>query len=441
MDPDPSVLCLKWNVQWTHLQKICLRTLSTDHTTYYETTYHRQHSQRELSTTQGYSVIMCYGNLLIDIQNRNSVGGGHIIRLLPVIKEETKFRKKVYYVNFKHCTNGLKPCVVCLVPKLEQYNLDIIYELRTKQQTQEILMNAAAIPTKGAQNKFLSGFGLRNIEDRQTVKLSSFHAGGIYITLKAVSWPFILLTAESTKTCPKVHFKHIIFVIHNILTENNDEHKYHLLNIQAIWDELLRFSALIKEYKQLIWSIDLGTKSWNFPKVHSHQHMVDNILQKGITLNYNMKPNEKMHGPLKDAYQLQTNFKDVAEQILRVDSWCNAALFIHQQFDLHDKQLKSEETSGNNNDKLKDQNTSVSKYSGKMTLHGHHSKGGGVFKNWGSQSFEIRQSMKYANIISKVDRKKMSFKLFKPDEEIQLHGLLKVNYKNMVDWTISTNYL
>ncbi|KAI5986970.1 hypothetical protein F5J12DRAFT_898658 [Pisolithus orientalis] len=32
-----------------------------------------------------------------------------------------------------------------------------------------------------------------------------------------------------------------------------------------------------------------------------------------------MKPNEKMHGPLKQAYQKQTNFKDVAQQILHVD--------------------------------------------------------------------------------------------------------------------------
>ncbi|PBK78974.1 hypothetical protein ARMGADRAFT_951529, partial [Armillaria gallica] len=56
-------------------------------------------------------------------------------------------------------------------------------------------------------------------------------------------------------------------------------------------------------------------KSWNFPKIHSHQHMVNDILEKGVTLNYNMKLNEKMHGPLKDAYQMRTNFKDVTEQV------------------------------------------------------------------------------------------------------------------------------
>ncbi len=39
-------------------------------------------------------------------------------------------------------------------------------------------------------------------------------------------------------------------------------------------------------------------------------------MAKGVTQNYNTKPNEKMHGPLKDAYQLRTNFKEVAEQVL-----------------------------------------------------------------------------------------------------------------------------
>ncbi len=58
-----------------------------------------------------------------------------------------------------------------------------------------------------------------------------------------------------------------------------------------------------------------------------------------------------------------------------MDSWCNAASFIRQQIDLHDEQLKNQEMSGNNNDKLEDQDTSVSEYSGKVTLHGHHGKG------------------------------------------------------------------
>lgn len=58
--------------------------------------------------------------------------------------------------------------------------------------------------------------------------------------------------------------------------------------------------------------------------------MVNDILEKGVTLNYNTKPNEKMHGPLKDAYQMRTNFKDVAEQVFIIlaclDMWAESVL-------------------------------------------------------------------------------------------------------------------
>lgn len=44
-------------------------------------------------------------------------------------------------------------------------------------------------------------------------------------------------------------------------------------------------------------------------------HLFDDIEAKGVTRNYNTKPNEQMHGPLKDSYQQRTNFKNFAEQV------------------------------------------------------------------------------------------------------------------------------
>lgn len=61
--------------------------------------------------------------------------------------------------------------------------------------------------------------------------------------------------------------------------------------------------------------MDHEVKNWNFPKIHMMAHLFDDIEAKGVTRNYNTKPNEKMHGPLKDIYLLQTNFRDVAEQV------------------------------------------------------------------------------------------------------------------------------
>jgi len=53
-------------------------------------------------------------------------------------------------------------------------------------------------------------------------------------------------------------------------------------------------------------------KNWNFPKAHTHKHVFADILRKGVTRVYNTKPNEKAHSPLKDFYELMSNFKDFA---------------------------------------------------------------------------------------------------------------------------------
>ncbi|KAK0235513.1 hypothetical protein EDD85DRAFT_792333 [Armillaria nabsnona] len=154
-------------------------------------------------------------------------------------------------------------------------------------------------------------------------------------------------------------------------------------------------------------------KSWNFPKIHSHQHLVDDIMAKGVMQNYNTKPNEKMHGPLKDAYQLRTNFKE----ILWVDSWCNAASFIHQQIDLQEE-LLHQATSEDDND---DADEDLAKQHYTVTV-------ASVFA-------------KHPEIVPLVSGEKVSFKAFKGHNEIQLYGLLKVNYENTVDWNMCTDYL
>lgn len=55
-------------------------------------------------------------------------------------------------------------------------------------------------------------------------------------------------------------------------------------------------------------TVDIEDKGWNFPKLHMDVHLFDDIKAKGATWNYNMKPNKKMHGSLKDSYLLRTNF-------------------------------------------------------------------------------------------------------------------------------------
>ncbi|KAG1733329.1 uncharacterized protein EDB91DRAFT_1251331 [Suillus paluster] len=76
---------------------------------------------------------------------------------------------------------------------------------------------------------------------------------------------------------------------------------------------LREFSALMEEY--ILNSQPVTGKDWNFPKKHASLHLFDHILAKGATQNYNTKPNEKMHGPVRDIYHNRTNFKDIATQL------------------------------------------------------------------------------------------------------------------------------
>lgn len=72
---------------------------------------------------------------------------------------------------------------------------------------------------------------------------------------------------------------------------------------------------LLKEYAALCEEQGVfPLKDWNFPKSHSYKHIFEDIRAKGVTRNYNTKPNEKMHGIIKMIYKLLTNFKEIAPQ-------------------------------------------------------------------------------------------------------------------------------
>ena len=61
---------------------------------------------------------------------------------------------------------------------------------------------------------------------------------------------------------------------------------------------------------------EYGDKNWDaIIKLHLLQHIFDEIESKGASQNYNTKPNEILHGPLKKHYLHRTNFKNVAPQV------------------------------------------------------------------------------------------------------------------------------
>ncbi|KAI6018518.1 hypothetical protein BKA83DRAFT_4036598, partial [Pisolithus microcarpus] len=63
--------------------------------------------------------------------------------------------------------------------------------------------------------------------------------------------------------------------------------------------------------------------------------LLHNIQTKGAAQNYSTCLNESMHGPLKEAYECQSNGRDVASQILHVDKHQLTAKLLRMCIDHH----------------------------------------------------------------------------------------------------------
>ncbi|EIW80027.1 hypothetical protein CONPUDRAFT_58076 [Coniophora puteana RWD-64-598 SS2] len=152
--------------------------------------------------------------------------------------------------------------------------------------------------------------------------------------------------------------KAILFCTYNILTPSYSPEGFKLLQLiasyleldayyslevhteetlRAAWKEVGRFGTLLKEYIALALvakSQGRNTKikiNWDFPKIHALIHFLNDVLQKGGSRHTSTRPNEGMHGPLKDSYENRSNGKDFAEQILRVDTHRLALLVIGER--------------------------------------------------------------------------------------------------------------
>ncbi|KAJ7654769.1 hypothetical protein B0H17DRAFT_1163502 [Mycena rosella] len=135
--------------------------------------------------------------------------------------------------------------------------------------------------------------------------------------------------------------KQILFTTHNFLTDDVD---LALLKVIRSYQELSLLVTLKKHTPETIASIayieaytntelDDG-KNWNFPKMHAHTHAFDDIERKGI--------DEAMHGSTRNAYLRQTNFKNVAPQILKSEHRRLVGKYIRDQLDDLDQNFQRE---------------------------------------------------------------------------------------------------
>ncbi|KIK18741.1 hypothetical protein PISMIDRAFT_14126 [Pisolithus microcarpus 441] len=126
-------------------------------------------------------------------------------------------------------------------------------------------------------------------------------------------------------------------------------HTMHML--AAGREALATFNTLMQKFSE---KTENTKKNWNFPKNHMHAHAFDDIKAKGVTRNFSTKPNEKMHGPLKEKYQRRTNFKNVADQILDIDHLELVSEFIRCRITDYDTYISNEEIIGDDDTEQED---------------------------------------------------------------------------------------
>ncbi|KAF9536999.1 hypothetical protein CPC08DRAFT_590148, partial [Agrocybe pediades] len=299
--------------------------------------------------------------------------------------------------------NSLFPCPVCLVPEAELCNLSRVSSRRTTDHMRSIYEESQLMNAK-QREKHLISYGLRNVQNvfweykytdvYAAISWDRLHAyhGGLF---KAHLWEEFKIVVEQVggrdsqkkideqcisippyrglhrfKEVMKTDFadgskwedisKIIVYSSHNVLSAASSKRRYHLLRLIRSYLELDMYASLtvhtessitkgreeMQNYNRILqqYIAKYDTKSWDFPKSHTHIHMFEDILRKGATRNYNTKINEKRHAPLKKYYRNQVNFKDVGAQILKLDHNSLAALLIRRTIQNEDIRM---DTSGN----------------------------------------------------------------------------------------------
>ncbi|KAG2145458.1 uncharacterized protein EDB93DRAFT_1241120 [Suillus bovinus] len=281
--------------------------------------------------------------------------------MFPIIPILSVDYEEQCIMSLIHGVMGKFPCPICLVPFTELHNLLETWPLRTHHNSVCLLRKARRKYTKAKQEKKLKSQSLRDVENSLNLsklldifhalcfdRLHTHHEGlwGKHLWIKLQKCVNEVGRHPATKidegfvAVPRWrnlnHFKEvmgvsfadgtkqedilklILFVAHDVLNPETHKSGYLLLQcIQAHLDvdmftalevhttqtlaagraALDEFSRLMDKY---ISESECESKSWDFPKYHLGVHLFDDIKAKGITRNFNTKPNEKAHRPLKN---------------------------------------------------------------------------------------------------------------------------------------------
>ncbi|KAG2750897.1 hypothetical protein P692DRAFT_201839120 [Suillus brevipes Sb2] len=363
-------------------------------------------------------------------------------------------------------TRGIKslwPCPVCLVPHDDLLDALKTYPRRTSDQSQNILQVARGKQTAEERDDTLKQYGLRDVQNAfWIVALTCVHYallwdrlhfnGGLYRNHLWAELQRLITSLGRASVAQMDHnyevfprwrnLKHmVIYAAHTIVTEDECPISYLLLRcirlflevdlyaalevhtadtIRAGRHAVQAFSTYLQQY--IAKTADMSDKNWNFPKLHMSVHIFDNIEAKGATRNYNTKPNKKMHGSLKDSYQMRTNFRNVAPQILRINHWQVVAESICRNISNFDEyQLCDADNVLDEDNFVLGSRQAPQTFESVENTHGHDS----AFTN-----FPIQVPLPGGKRVQ-----------LKANDKITECRFLKVNYESLVDWRQHTDFL
>ncbi|KAG2103174.1 hypothetical protein BD769DRAFT_1630901 [Suillus cothurnatus] len=409
-------------------------------------------------------------------------------------------------------TNCKCPCPICLVPKDELGNVLTPYPFRTSAAVQATLLDARSQARKEDKEKILVLQGLWDVNNSfSDIAHTDVHSAILFDRLhvnnegnfsdhlwtqfqeriKSVGRQAQAKIDEHFDLMPRWqklnHFNHImdisfsdgskyediskiiVFAAHDVVDRTSESHELPYLLLRCIREyvNVDMYAALkvhtsktiaagrqaVREFTQLLDQYsekDDSGKNWAYPKRHAHAHLFDDIEAKGATHNTNTKPNEKCHGPIRRTYLRRTNFKNIAEQVLRLDHRFLIAHSIRLDIEDHDEIVASRKNrllSGSEDDEDNLDGDPDDTFHVKLgaaqneqtfedleQLHANDN----AFKRFHIKLADFLSDSLPAHGIPLPNAKRIKFM---PNETVTEHRFLKVNFESIVDWRITTDYL
>ncbi|KAG1896982.1 uncharacterized protein F5891DRAFT_1130066 [Suillus fuscotomentosus] len=415
---------------------------------------------------------------------------------------------------------SLWPCPICLVPQDALSDTSKTYMRRTADDSRAAVTTARAKDTIEEQEEVLKVLGLRNIENALwAIQYSDVHRvlshdrchfnhGELWSCHYWVELQKYIARLGRAKVSQvdKVYqafprwrdlrhpnqvmnvsfadsamhediLKMIIYAMHNILMEDESPLGYLLLRCVQLYLEadiyaafevhttatisagrgaVQALTALMKQCIIKTEDDDKSDKDWNFPKLHMLMHLFDDIEAKGASRNYNTKPNEQMHGLLKD-WQLPII------KILRMDHWFHVADDIrHRLLDLDDHLMFTSQGQANDDDDKDEDEDEDAQCPASDFLPGLNVDGSLHVKLGSSQApqtFALIEDTHQNNDAFINFRVKLNSFLndflpacniplpdgkrihLKSDVAVTAHQFLRVNFESLVDWRQHMDYL